>query len=498
MFFGKRNKLIALNTRMGELANSGKFADAIAVALEGQALALSVYGKNHLAYAQSINNPAAMHQCAGNYDEAAKHLREAVALPRTTVGTSHTHYITSLFNLAQVFHFMRDDVSAEPLYREVLSIAEKQEGAPGFLVSASLKVLAEIDNAHRKRPKPDVAHEASGQTITPVETEYPRSEPSNEPRVQTDTDRELSPNGVFHPLANTNVDPSLVFVLMPFDPTLDILYQSLIKTGIERMGLRCLRADDIYRGEGIVAMIIENIQRASIILADLSKKNANVFYELGVAHTLGKKTFLVTQSYDDVPFDLRHLQILRYDNTLNGIFEFDQVFRKHFASFAGVRAPDESVEDARKRPLAPSKVADVQHLRREPPKQGLVFIDDDLFPDQINANLVSLFAGGISEGNSSTMVEDIFGFVESTQRRLQEAIDAVEHRYPDLQSVGTVFRGNPMIAAMHVGRRATHHCLAKTLAALEPCRGSASGLTAFKVFKDFGNALSDLAQGRFD
>ena len=54
-------------------------------------------------------------------------------------------------------------------------------------------------------------------------------------------------------------------------------------------------------------------QRAKILLADLTGKNANVFYELGLAHAAGKPVILVTGSIDDVPFDLRALRVIEYD-----------------------------------------------------------------------------------------------------------------------------------------------------------------------------------------
>jgi hypothetical protein len=48
-------------------------------------------------------------------------------------------------------------------------------------------------------------------------------------------------------------------------------------------------------------------------------KNPNVFYEVGVAHTVGKEVILVTQSMDDVPFDLRHLRCIVYEYTPRGV-----------------------------------------------------------------------------------------------------------------------------------------------------------------------------------
>ena len=47
--------------------------------------------------------------------------------------------------------------------------------------------------------------------------------------------------------------------------------------------------------------------------ADLSGKNPNVFYELGLAHAIGKPVVMVAATIDDVPFDLRGLRTILYD-----------------------------------------------------------------------------------------------------------------------------------------------------------------------------------------
>jgi hypothetical protein len=55
------------------------------------------------------------------------------------------------------------------------------------------------------------------------------------------------------------------------------------------------------------------------VIADCSGKNANVFYEAGIAHAIGKDVILIAQRIDDVPFDLRHLSILTYHPNDQGL-----------------------------------------------------------------------------------------------------------------------------------------------------------------------------------
>lgn len=64
--------------------------------------------------------------------------------------------------------------------------------------------------------------------------------------------------------------------------------------------------------------IQENINKARIIVAELSTKNANVFYKVGIAHTVGKEVILIVQNTEDVPFDLKHLRCVVYDYSPRG------------------------------------------------------------------------------------------------------------------------------------------------------------------------------------
>jgi hypothetical protein len=103
-----------------------------------------------------------------------------------------------------------------------------------------------------------------------------------------------------------------VFVLMPFARELRRVYDGPIKRACRRLRLSVERADDIFSASEIIDDVWNAIANALIIIADCSGKNPNVFYELGVAHTLGKQVILLAQSDDDVPSDIRHIRYIRY------------------------------------------------------------------------------------------------------------------------------------------------------------------------------------------
>lgn len=107
------------------------------------------------------------------------------------------------------------------------------------------------------------------------------------------------------------------FVFIPFEPQFNDIYKT-IKEATKQLGLSCNRSDDFYKSGRIMNTILENIQRAEIIIADLTGKNANVFYELGIAHCVKSNIILLTQSMKDVPFDLQDFHVLPYKNTIGG------------------------------------------------------------------------------------------------------------------------------------------------------------------------------------
>jgi hypothetical protein len=114
------------------------------------------------------------------------------------------------------------------------------------------------------------------------------------------------------------IEDGLVAVMMPFSSSFDGVYAGL-KSAAQECGLRCLRADDIWESHTVIQDVVSLIDRASLLVCDCTGRNPNVFYEIGIAHALGKKVILITQSESDVPFDLRHLRFLRYLNNGEGI-----------------------------------------------------------------------------------------------------------------------------------------------------------------------------------
>ena len=100
---------------------------------------------------------------------------------------------------------------------------------------------------------------------------------------------------------------------MPFGTWFDRYYLEIYVPAIKEAGLEPVRADELFTTGSVVEQIWEQIEKAKLLLADLSGKNPNVFYELGLAHAAKKPVVFTASQVDDVPFDLRHLRVIIYD-----------------------------------------------------------------------------------------------------------------------------------------------------------------------------------------
>jgi hypothetical protein len=113
-------------------------------------------------------------------------------------------------------------------------------------------------------------------------------------------------------------DSRLVSVMMPFSPQFENVYDA-IKTAAAAAGMSCERADNIWEANEVIQDVFSLIYRCRIVVCDFTQQNPNVFYEAGIAHTLGRSVVPLSQNEHDVPFDLKHHRYLRYLNNGEGL-----------------------------------------------------------------------------------------------------------------------------------------------------------------------------------
>lgn len=120
-------------------------------------------------------------------------------------------------------------------------------------------------------------------------------------------------------------------VIMPFDDEIaNDAYKLIAKPVCKEFDLDVQRADEIFTSNPILDDIIASIDESTVVIADISGKNPNVFYELGMSHTLKRtQTILIThEEYNGTPFDIAHFRIIKYENIISGKAIYENQLKK--------------------------------------------------------------------------------------------------------------------------------------------------------------------------
>ncbi|MGC2166366.1 MAG: hypothetical protein WA632_10160 [Gallionella sp.] len=135
------------------------------------------------------------------------------------------------------------------------------------------------------------------------------------------------------------------FVLMPFSKAFEDAYEVAIRPACEAAGAYAERVDQQIFAGSIMERVYNQISKADLVVADMSERNPNVFYEVGYAHALGKTTILVTKAEDDIPFDLRQYPHIIYGGSLSHLkVELERRVRWHIANPSAVETVQEELD----------------------------------------------------------------------------------------------------------------------------------------------------------
>lgn len=105
------------------------------------------------------------------------------------------------------------------------------------------------------------------------------------------------------------------FVICPFRDPFNEYYLEIYQPAIREAGLLPLRADEIFSPGMFMRDVVAGIFQSAVVLAELSGRNPNVFYELGLAHAYSKPVIMITQENDAVPSDLQGLRWISYQTS---------------------------------------------------------------------------------------------------------------------------------------------------------------------------------------
>lgn len=113
---------------------------------------------------------------------------------------------------------------------------------------------------------------------------------------------------------------------------MEIFDEIITPTIKAEFGMQVLRANDLFNTNQIIEDVWTYICKSKFIIVDITGKNPNVFYELGICHTVGKEVITICEesSYqkdyrEKFPFDIAHRRIIIYKNTGPGMNRFKEV-----------------------------------------------------------------------------------------------------------------------------------------------------------------------------
>jgi hypothetical protein len=114
-----------------------------------------------------------------------------------------------------------------------------------------------------------------------------------------------------------------LFVAMPFSENLQPVFDDHIKKVVTTLNFQVIRADDAFSSGSVITSMWNDIFHCKVVIADCTGRNPNVFYEIGIAHVIGKPVILITQNIEDIPFDLRYIRFILYEFTPRGMALFE-------------------------------------------------------------------------------------------------------------------------------------------------------------------------------
>lgn len=123
------------------------------------------------------------------------------------------------------------------------------------------------------------------------------------------------------------------FVVMQFTEPYNSLWEEVIKPVAEKIGLEAYRADDVFRPGIVLQDIVRGISTSQVIIAEVTPKNPNVYYELGYAHAVGVPTILLAEQPAEnsppLPFDISGFRCIFYDDAIRGKRKVEAALEKH-------------------------------------------------------------------------------------------------------------------------------------------------------------------------
>lgn len=273
-----------------------------------------------------------------------EHTAKAILARYRTLGSESTSAVMALPTLlayedphqlpARLARITRIRRSARPVVRFEYRIIDEVEPIPAQMLSG-LKWELDISEVELRRTHWALKDVDLLETLSEAGVSIPPSV-RTEFYIESSTDElAASPTLNVAPkvfsIPSGAKDPKLVSVMMPFEKEFDDVYEAVAGACAD-VSLACEKADDVWEEATVIQDIFNLIYRSRVVVVDLTRKNSNVLYETGIAHTLGRDVVPIAQSIEGIPFDLAHHRVLKYLPNQQGLEEMRQKLRRRLRS----------------------------------------------------------------------------------------------------------------------------------------------------------------------
>ena len=244
--------------------------------------------------------------------------------------------------IPQIHEFLREMVgsasSDSPVFYALPDLRRERAVDASETKARLAAVEAELTDARTKLTLTEQSNLTLRESVSAFERTVSQILERSSPLAQDEAKREVAtairrerPQRRFVPVASPDQDPKAVFVLMPFNTEWSRHVYKTITSELARNGYRTLRADEMESPGQIIDEIFLALQRAGAVVADVTGRNANVLYEVGLAHAMGKPTVLITQDISHVPFDVASYRVIVYQATPPGLKILGEKIRQAIA-----------------------------------------------------------------------------------------------------------------------------------------------------------------------
>lgn len=172
-----------------------------------------------------------------------------------------------------------------------------------------------------------------------LEINLPHPLPGNQIGIKGYGDRQVT----FSNVEVTLLKPR-AFVVMQFTEPYNSLWKAVIKPVAKEAGFHAFRADDVYRPGIVLQDIVRGIAMSEVVIAEVTPRNPNVFYELGYAHALGTPTVLLAEQPEEggssLPFDISGYRCIFYEDAIRGKSKVEAALKRHLGNIRARRTND--------------------------------------------------------------------------------------------------------------------------------------------------------------